>query len=157
MRISRSYFRWGVICLLVLLANLPWLIWWRFTSQTSGPDYGYASLFFLLAIIITTGLVVGVALVVRGVVKRRWGLLAILFAINIYWGTKWIEIARLSTGEDVGYQWARIVLLALAVVTSLMAIFAYWLITRLVKAMRRKSSSHPVSPRPCTPPTLDEG
>lgn len=138
----RSYLGWAGFCLLVLLANLPWFFLWRLAVQRNDSDYGDEFVLFLLAVIITTGLAAVVALVVRGIISRKWGMLAFLFAINIYWVAKWIEFARASTENDIGYQWARAVLLVLIVITSVAGAMFYWLIGKLVQFVRQKRVTH---------------
>lgn len=104
--------------------NIPWpCLWWYFSGPDQPRDLGVPALFMLL-ILCTIGMVV-LPMFLGGSLSRRWLLLLVLGAVNIFWGLRWIEAFATSMPGEATYRAARMAFLLLIAASSLAVGLAY--------------------------------
>lgn len=125
---------------LLLLLNLPLLfLWWRYSGPDMPRAWSVPALFLLLTLAIV-GMVI-LPLCLGRLPRKRWLLVLVLSAINLYWSLRWIEAFAQSAPGQAPYIAARQAILWVMAASTLAVLLLYALVDRLLTARERPSQN----------------
>lgn len=133
--------------LLAFLLNLPWVyLWWRFSDPGVTRGLSVPALYLLL--VIGTVSMVILPLALGGARSKRWLLIVVLGATNLFWCLRWIAVFASTPPDDTDYAASRHSILLLMFISSLVVGILYVLADRLLLEARRRwpSISAPTPP-----------
>jgi hypothetical protein len=121
-----------VVAVILAAVNLPWVVLWWYVSRPSQPAPESVLVLLMLLVVALVGAIVLPALLIRNLFPRRWMLMLVLAAVNLFWCLRWIEAFNRSEPGDPFYRWARFHFLLMILLSSGVVLGLYRLFGRVL-------------------------